>query len=176
VQRLTLIIGRRNTILWILAGFNLGVIAVMQSFGPSLKPFSIIGFEFAGTPEQARLMVNIWNENGVLDSVYFLIGFDYLFMITYSAFLWLACRTVADGLSGGLQIAINSVAWLQLLAGLLDAVENLSLYQMVAGSSKPIWPMLSVMCAIPKFTIALSGVTVFMVGGILQGMSKKKTT
>jgi hypothetical protein len=148
----------------------------MQSFGPSLKPFSIIGFEFAGTPEQARLMVNIWNENGVLDSVYFLIGFDYLFMITYSAFLWLACRTVADGLSGGLQIAINSVAWLQLLAGLLDAVENLSLYQMVAGSSKPIWPMLSVMCAIPKFTIALSGVTVFMVGGILQGMSKKKTT
>lgn len=148
----------------------------MQSFGPSLMPFSIIGFEFAGTPEQARLMINTWQEKDVLDSVYFLIGFDYLFMIAYSAFLWLACSVVADGFSGRLQTVITFVAWLQPLAGLLDAVENLSLYQMVAGSAKPIWPMLSVVCAIPKFTIALTGVTVFLVGGILQGISKKKTT
>ena len=176
MQRLTLIIGNRNTILWILAGLNLVIIAIMQSFGPYLKPFSIIGFEFAGTSEQARLIINTWNENGVLNSVYFLIGFDYLFMITYSAFLCLACRVVADGLSGSLQRVITIVAWLQPLAGLLDAVENLSLYQMVAGSSKPIWPKLSVMCAIPKFTIALTGVTVLIVGSILQRMTKKKTT
>lgn len=148
----------------------------MQSFAPSLKPYSIIGFEFAGTPEHARLMITTWQEKGVLDSVYFLIGFDYLFMITYSAFLWMACSAVADGLSGRLQNVITIVAWLQPLAGLLDAVENLSLYQMVAGSSKPIWPTLSVICAIPKFTIALTGITVFIVGGILQRMTNRKTT
>jgi hypothetical protein len=166
----------RTRLLIVLAILNLVVITIMQSFGPSLKPFSIIGFEFAGTPEQARLMVDTWKENGVLDSVYFLIGFDYLFMITYSAFLWLACRTVANGLSGGLQTVINIVAWLQPLAGLLDAVENLSLYQIVAGSSKPIWPTLSVMCATLKFIIALTGVTVFVISGLLQIVNKKKTT
>lgn len=166
----------RFGLLLALAILNILVIAVMQSFAPALKPFSIIGFEFAGTPGKAQLMVNTWKENGVLDSVFFLIGFDYLFMIAYSTFLWLACRVVADGLSGGLQNVTTFVAWLQPLAGLLDAVENLSLYQMVAVSTKPIWPMLSVMCAIPKFAIALTGVTVFMVGGILQRMSKKKTT
>lgn len=166
----------RTRLLIVLAILNLVVIAIMQSFGPSLKPFSIIGFEFAGTPEQARLMVDTWKENGVLDSVYFLIGFDYLFMITYSAFLWLACRVVANGLSGGLQTVITIVAWLQPLAGLLDAVENLSLYQIMAGSSIPIWPTLSVICATPKFIFALTGVTVFVIGGLLQIVNKKKTT
>jgi hypothetical protein len=169
-------ITNRSSLLFVLAILNVLVILVMQSFGPSLKPFSIIGFEFAGTPEQARLMVNTWKENGVLHSVYFLIGFDYLFMITYSVFLWLACRTVADRLSGGWQMVINIVAWLQPMAALLDAVENLSLYQMVAGSAKKIWPTLSVMCAAPKFIIALTGVTVFVIGGILQIVNKKKTT
>jgi len=163
-------------LLIVLAILNLVVIATMQSFGPALKPFSIIGFEFAGTPEQARLMVDTWKENGVLDSVFFLIGFDYLFMITYSSFLWLACRAVADGLKGSIQKVINIIAWLQPLAALLDAVENLSLYQMAAGSWKPIWPLLSVVCAVPKFTIALSGLVILIVGSFVQLMKRKKVT
>src|SRR5690242_13788491 len=85
--------------LLILAVLNVIVIAVMQSFSADLKPYTIIGFEFALTPENAQLMVSTWRDNGVLDSVYFVTGFDYLFMVTYSAFLWLACVQVGNGMS-----------------------------------------------------------------------------
>lgn len=166
----------KNQLLLALAILNILVIAIMQSFAPALKPFSIIGFEFAGTPEQAQLMVNTWKQNGVLHSVYFLIGFDYLFMITYASFLWLVCIRAAIGMSGKWAKVITILAWLQPVAGLLDAIENLSLYQMVTGSLKPLWPTLSVICAAPKFAIALTGLAVLLVSSFIQIMRWKKIT
>lgn len=146
-------IANRSSLLSVMAILNVLVIFVMQSFGRSLKPYSIITFEFAGTPEQAHLMVNAWRENGVLTTVFFLIGFDYLFMITYSAFLWLACLNIALVVSERISKWLVIMAWLQPVAALLDAVENLSLYQTAMGSWNPIWTTLSVLCATPKFII-----------------------
>jgi hypothetical protein len=163
----------RTRLLIGLAILNVVVIAIMQSFGPSLKPFSIIGFEFASTPEHARLMITTWQEKGVLDFVYFLIGFDYLFMITYSAFLWLACRAVADRLSGSMQTVITIMAWLQPLAAVLDAIENFALYRMAAGSGNAVWPTISIICAIPKFTIVLLAV-VACLSGLAYASARKK--
>jgi len=146
-------IPNRIYFMFILGMLDVLVIFVMQSFEQSLKPYSIIAFEFAATPERAHLMVDAWRENGVLNTIFFLIGFDYLFMITYSAFLWLACLNIALGASERISKWLVLLAWMQPVAALLDAVENLSLYQTAMGSWNPIWTTLSVLCATPKFLI-----------------------
>ena len=166
---------RRVAVLIILAIVNVIVIAVMQSFGSALKPYSIIGFEFAGTPEKAHVMVEAWQTNGVLDFVFFLTGFDYLFMITYSSFLWLACLSVAEGLPSRLSGFFIVLAWLQPVAALLDAVENLALYKILSGSVKSLWPMLSVACATPKFTIALIAVVACSIGAAYKIVKRGKS-
>jgi hypothetical protein len=148
-------IKNKTMILTLLAILNAIVILVMQSFTSSLEPYSIIGFEFAGSPEKAHLMVNTWIENGVLDAVYFLTGFDYLFMITYGTFLWLSCMVGSSRLTGKLSQAFMALAWLQPVAVLLDAIENAALYQIISGSWKPLWPTLAAGCAAPKFILVL---------------------
>lgn len=163
----------RPLLLLLLAGLNVIVIVVMQSFAASLKPFSIIAFEFAGSPELAHQMVNTWRENGVLNYVFFLSGFDYLFMITYSTFLWLACMHIAQGLTDRIANLLIVLAWLQPLAALLDSVENLALYQIISGSWKPVWPLLAAGCAAPKFGIVLFAVLACLFGSIYKIAVKK---
>lgn len=148
------------------------VIAVMQSFSPDLSPYSIIGFEFARTPENAQLMVSTWRENGVLDSVYFVTGFDYLFMATYSAFLWLACTHVGTGMPQRIAKSFQMLAWLQPVAAILDAVENLSLFQIIDGSWKPLWPTLAAACAAPKFLFVLIAIMSCLVGVVYRIFKK----
>ena len=158
--------------LFILAVLNVIVIAVMQSFSTDLKPYTIIGFEFALTPENAQLMVSAWRENGVLNSVYFVTGFDYLFMVAYSAFLWLACMQVGNGMSQRLMKAFQILAWLQPVAAVLDAVENLSLFQILAGSLKLLWPTLAAACAAPKFAFVVLAIISCVVGLLYKTFKK----
>lgn len=159
-------------VLVLLAILNVIVIAVMQSFGQSLLPYNIVAFEFAGTPEQAHQMVNAWQENGVLDSVYFLIGFDYLFMLTYSAFLWLACIQLSKYFQDKINTLIVVIAWLQPLAAILDAVENLALFKIVEGSHETHWPLLAAWCAGPKFAMAGVGLLTIAIGGVRVWLRK----
>jgi hypothetical protein len=167
---------RRATLLIALAILNVVIIFVMQSFGSALKPYSIIGFEYAGTPEKARVMIEAWQSNGVLDFVFFLTGFDYLFMITYSSFLWLACLSVGEGLSHGWSKFFIVLGWLQSVAAILDAIENLALYKILSGSMKPLWPTLSVVCATPKFAIALFAVIACAAGVIYKVLRKRSVS
>src|SRR5688572_27876482 len=108
-----------RSLLFLLAALNVAVIAVMQSFASELKPHTIIGFEFAFNPENAQQMVRTWRQNGVLDSVYFVTGFDYLFMVTYSAFLCLACLKVGNGMSPRMAKVFSILAALQPIAAVL---------------------------------------------------------
>jgi hypothetical protein len=159
-------------VLVLLAILNVVVIAVMQSFGESLLPYTIVAFEFASTPERAHQMVNVWQQNGVLDAVYFLIGFDYLFMLTYSTFLWLACMQLAKYTQGKITVALAGVAWMQPLAAILDAIENLALFQIIEGSHKTHWPLLAAWCAGPKFAMAGVGLLAIAIGGIRVWLRK----
>jgi hypothetical protein len=168
-------IKNKTIVLTLMAMLNAIVIFVMQSFTSSLKPYSIIGFEFAGSPEKAHLMVNTWTARGVLDTVYFLTGFDYLFMVTYGTFLWLACMLVSHGFSGKISKVFIVLAWLQPIAVLLDALENLALYQIISGSWKSIWPTLAAACAAPKFIIVLLAVLACLAGSVYKALYNKKS-
>lgn len=139
-----------------LALINVLVIVTMQYVGQALKPGGIIPFEFAWTAANAQQMISDWEQQGVMSQLYFLIGFDYLFMLTYSAFLAVACLQAAQGSSIMGQQFFRILAGLQPVAALLDAVENVALYQIAGGSASEVWPRLSFVCAAPKFLIALT--------------------
>lgn len=158
---------QRSTALAILAVLNVGIIVTMQVMGQSLNPHGIIAFEFAGDVGVAQEMIRVWANNGVLNTLSFLIGFDYAFMVAYSSFLWLACLQIAYRMSGKFSNVIIVLAWLQPVAAMLDATENIALYQMAGMSLENVWPTLAFACAIPKFAITGLGF-VFWAGGSLR--------
>ena len=159
-------IRQRRTALIILAVLNIVIIVTMQAMGKSLKPYSIIAFEFAGNVDVAREMVLVWSRKGVMNVVLFLIGFDYAFMIAYSSFLGLACLHTAERIPGKFLNPMIVLALLQPVAALLDAIENIALYHMAEMSVNEIWPTIAFDCAIPKFAITALGFIVWVGGSI----------
>jgi hypothetical protein len=148
----------RKIALIFLAILNVVIIIAMQKVAVALLPGGIIPFEFAWSLEKAQLMVNHWQRNGVMPQLLFLLGVDYAFMLTYSSFLHLACRSVSERIAHPkVSVAFLFIAWLQPVAGLLDAVENYSLYQVATGTQLELWPRVALLCAVPKFTIVLIG-------------------
>lgn len=129
-----------------------------------LHPHSIIDFELAGTLAKAQEMLATWHKNNAMNALFFLLGFDYFFMVTYSIALWFGCLHVATKFSGGFQMFLVALAWSQPVAGLLDAVENGALYHLASGSVDALLPVIAKYAAIPKFAIALAGV-LFWIGG-----------
>ncbi|MGE0771616.1 MAG: hypothetical protein AB7K37_07890 [Cyclobacteriaceae bacterium] len=153
--------------LWmVLSGVNLLVILVMQIVSTDLAPYNIIQFELAGNVRNAQMLVGFWRQNEALNSVFFLIGFDYLFLVTYGLFLWLGCKALASAYDGMIRNALTIVASAQSLAAGLDAIENVALYQMASGSLSARWPNLSYYCAVPKFLFVAAGVIAMLFGAV----------
>lgn len=146
---------RRRTIA-ILLLLNAAIIAVMSTVGVALKPYTIIDFELAGSWEKASVMLQAWRENDAMPALFFVLGFDYLFMLVYSISLWFVCLHLADVVSS-LKRFMIILAWLQPVAAVLDAIENAALFEVALGSDNPVWPVVSWWSAVPKFVIALSG-------------------
>ncbi|RAW00128.1 hypothetical protein [Pseudochryseolinea flava] len=162
----------RKTVLLYFGGLNLGTIWVMISISQVLQPHSIIDFELAGTFHRAQQILSTWQENNAMNALFFLLGFDYFFIITYSVGLWFACLHVASKYHGKFQVFLVVLAWLQPLAGLLDAVENGALYHLASGSTDQMLPAVAKFTAIPKFVIALAGV-IFWIGCSFISSAKK---
>lgn len=148
----------RQILLIVLAILNVVIFVAMQKMAVALLPGGIVPFEFAWSLENGRQMVTIWQQNDVLPQLFFLLGFDYAFMLTYSAFLYLACRSVGERIAHPkISATFLFIAGIQPVAGLLDAVENFSLYQVVVGTQLEWWPRLAFLCATPKFAIVIVG-------------------
>ena len=127
--------------------------------GDVFGAYSIIDLEMAGSIKNANLILNTWASNGVLEWFYFHLGLDFLFLITYSVFLYFACHTSALQLkSFPFLIYLGLViGWIQPVAGLLDLAENYALIQVLHRTTDEFWPQLANLCAVPKFAISLSG-------------------
>jgi hypothetical protein len=157
----------RGTTLLYLGGLNLGIIWVMISVSQVLHPHGMIAFELAGSIEDVEPMLSTWKANHAMNALFFLLGFDYFFMVAYSFALWFACMHVAAKCNGPLEIFMIVLAWLQPIAGLLDAVENGALYHLASGAMDASLPVVAKFAAIPKFVIALSGLGFWIVASIV---------
>jgi hypothetical protein len=146
------------------------VAVALQAIGGPLAneaaPLGIVDFEFAGEVAAAARILESWGEAGRARAGLSL-GLDYLFLVLYSSALALACAGMARRLSGhwGAAAAAGGLlAWGQLAAGLLDAVENFALIQLLLGSDGAAWPPLAWWCAAAKFSLVAAGLAYLLAG------------
>ena len=107
-------------------------LAMNQAMRPAVEnsAFGIVDFELAGTPEQAVVILDAWGAEG-REGAEQAIKLDYGYLVAYSVLLALACGTVALGAATREWHRTERAAWrlaaLSPVAGLLDAVENTAL-------------------------------------------------
>lgn len=118
-------------------------------------PNGIVSFEFAGDLATAQQIMVEWGESGRLLAGFHL-GLDYLFLVLYPSAIALACVLLITSLSPGRRLLVIlgvALAWGQLIAGLLDAIENWALYTLLTGANNPLLPPVAWWCAAVKFAL-----------------------
>ena len=143
-----------------------------QITGAPLKtdaaPSGIVSFELAGTLARAQKMVESWGPVGRIYAGLNL-GLDFLFLVAYPLCIGLGCVMVARAFSARLAFLSPVgvvLAWGQLLAGLLDSIENCALIQLLLGSQNASLPVVAQWCAIPKFLIVGLGILYVLLGAL----------
>ncbi len=143
-----------------------------------VSPHGIVSFELAGDLSHARTIVGAWGETGRIYAGLSL-GLDYLYLVAYASCIALGCAWVARGFlewAPGLSAAGALLAWAQVGAALLDAVENYALIQVLLGSQQLIWPVLGRGCAIPKFLIVAAGLIYMVAGAAVVVIQRRHAT
>lgn len=135
-------------------------IYVMQQFDFSLKneltPYGIGSFELAKDISKSIQIIQLWKGNGVMAIAGLSLGFDFVFIFTYTSFLSLSVFLLSKRkLRNNISYLGKILIWLLFLAGLLDVIENVSLIKLVLGSTQQNWAILAYYTAIPKFSIIL---------------------
>lgn len=127
----------------------------------------IVALEFAGTSTKAEAIVKTWASHRLVEAAITGVRWDYLFILAYSTLLALTCVMATGpvnrcGLPGtGFGIPL---AWLQTVAGALDAVENVGLFQMLRGDHAAPVPLVTQWCATLKFAFVIAGAAFALLG------------
>jgi len=158
---------------WPLLGLTILQILVFAITGASLTtvaaPYGVVSFELAGSVEAVVEILNSWDADAKLRTAFGL-GFDYLFMVTYVSTIAFGCGMAARVLPRSnwpLARWGNLLAWGAILADLLDAVENITLTNMIFGSVASPWPEIARWCAILKFSLIFVGIVYVIYGGVI---------
>lgn len=159
---------------------TLVVIAAMQSVSRPLSttaaPSGIISYELARDAATAQAIIDSWDSE-VRIRAGFGLGLDYLFLALYSTVIACACAWLAATFrerARPLATVGTLLAWGQLLAAVLDAVENAALLTMLFRPPTPPWPMVAWGCAIVKFGLVLLGFLFALAGGILLLLTPRR--
>lgn len=133
--------------------------------------YNIVHFEFAGKPEKAQTIVDSWGEAGRAALVNQVLV-DYAFLIAYPSAIALGILLVLRNTSSRRAWAFGRfLAWGQLAAGLLDAIENAALIGILRGHVQSPLPEIAYWCAAPKFALVLAGV-LFILAGLALSYSR----
>jgi hypothetical protein len=122
-------------------------------------PQGIVSFELAGTLAAAERILAAWDASARTRAGLNL-GADYLFLVAYASAIGLACALAADALRARAPRAAalgDALAWGQLAAAGLDAVENAALIGLLLGARSAALPALAAACAVPKFALVAAG-------------------
>jgi hypothetical protein len=113
-------------------------------------------------------MLEAWGEAGRARAAQIL-WLDFLFLAAYAPGLALLCAAASDReRARGSRLADvgAALAWGQLIAGCLDAVENLALLRTLAATEPGLWPALATACAVPKFSLVGAGLIFVIASGL----------
>ncbi len=118
-------------------------------------PPGIIEFELAKTIENANQMVSTWEAADVLPQKKFSILFDYLFIVGYAGSIFLILKEWFDKTG---KIGVQILRYLPILAGILDAIENFGLWQIVSHNGNQFYASLAFYSASIKFLLLIPSV------------------
>jgi hypothetical protein len=158
--------GTQRTAYWVALGatallafvLQAQVAEVIPATAGQVLPYNIIDFELARTPEKAQEIVNSWGPEGC-QALFTQIVTDYLFLLAYPQAIALGILAVLMNTRNARLLAFGrALAWLQWVAGALDAIENAALLGILKGHVASPLPEISYWCATPKFAIVIAGV------------------
>jgi hypothetical protein len=137
----------------------------------------IIRLEIAWSTRRAQAIIEAWRAEGVLDNVRPNIALDTRFFIpSYTLTLLTGCLWSAGALAGWGASLGAPLAAVQLLAGVLDYIENAALLRVVdalghqnAARNPAPWPAVAALCAWPKFAGVIAG-TLYIIAGIIASV------
>ena len=162
-------ISARKCIFIALLVWTLILMAVMQVLNAPLKtsaaPSGVVAFELASTDAAAQAIVDSWDSRARLFAAFGL-GFDYLFMPSYAITIALGTLLAAGRHKGWFAGLGAALGWGALAAALLDAIENIALWNVLLGAVQSTWPGIAFWCATFKFTLILFGIAFALVGWI----------
>jgi hypothetical protein len=135
---------------------------------PGIVPNGILSFEFATTAKKAQFIANTWREANLLAQAIKLQWINFLFMTFYSTTFGLACiwstqlMPIFD--SWWLELGVI-LAWLQWVAALFDATENLCLFPFLYDTYKDGIPLalIAAVSAAIKFGLIILGLLYFLI-------------
>jgi hypothetical protein len=131
------------------------MMAALQWQGAGLKrnisPRGIVELEMATQPRQIALLFEVWDKSVVKMNIWI----DFLFIVTYVAFLALASEAASTKWKNqSLKIIGLTLARVSVVAGVLDIGENLLMLQTIAGNFTIVSLQLTHYFATIKFTLA----------------------
>lgn len=125
-------------------------------------PAGILSFELAGDKATSLEILESWDQSAKLHAA-FSLGLDYLFLITYSSAIALACIW-ATGLNTNSMVRLGVyLAWAQWIAAVMDGLENTALFIILTQAPEDPWPQIARVAAIIKFTLILLGLLYILV-------------
>lgn len=159
----------RGWLFWPLLALSIVLMAAMDGrLRTDAAPRGIVSLELAGNERRAHRIYDSW-EDADRQFARRSIRLDFLFLLSYSTAIGLATAWAADVLRARQASLAGSgaiLAWLQWLAALLDAVENVALWRMLQGYLAQPYPRIAQCCAVPKFLIVLAGFA-YVVRGLI---------
>jgi hypothetical protein len=120
-------------------------------------PRGIVSFELAGDVGAARAILASWGAAKQRAAAIGLV-FDFGFLISYATLLWCLCQWAATVLQPRSPLAAQAgrlLAWGQIVAGVCDALENVSLLVELSGRVSPPWPQAARFFAVAKFVLVI---------------------
>jgi hypothetical protein len=164
--------GARRRAFFAATALTLAVGAALSALGAPLAtpaaPRGIVSFELAGSLAESDRILASWDERARV-AAGFVQGLDYLFLVAYAAAIGLGCARAADALRPRAPRAAalgDALAWGQLAAGALDAVENAALVALLLGGRSELLAPLAAACAIPKFALVAAGLLYAGIGAV----------
>lgn len=121
--------------------------------------FGIVSFELAGNLDTSTKIIDEWSTRKLIPLAAFSLGFDYLYLFLYTIFLSLWTSVLAESFyKKPSQIFACLIICIFIIAGILDAIENYALLNLLGTKPTEDWSVLAFYCASVKFGLIGLGI------------------